>query len=73
MDCFSTLINTIFESNYAEIKGGAIFYNRNMPLMQNLTFLNNTALIYGPDIASYPVSFKLNGSSDQSLVNVASG
>jgi len=40
-------------NNTATQKGGAIYYDEYRPMMQNITFLNNSAP-YGDNIASYP-------------------
>lgn len=48
------LTNNTFQNNIAELKGGAIYYSLQRPIMKNLSFLNNSAE-YGDNLASYPV------------------
>ena len=52
--CTLSITNTTFQGNLAQTVGGAIKWDFYEPWMENLTFRNNQALIYGDDIASVP-------------------
>jgi predicted outer membrane repeat protein len=65
--CDLKIQNSVFEHNFASDKGGAIYYGYKRPVMTNLGFMNNSAL-YGPNIASYAVKIRFNGSYYDSMV-----
>lgn len=47
---------TIEHNSFREcsaVQGGAIYWSKREPLIQNNQYSNNTALIYGKEIASY--------------------
>ncbi|TNV88024.1 hypothetical protein FGO68_gene15126 [Halteria grandinella] len=50
--CELTLLNTSFIDNYADLEGGAIKWNYFEPILQNVTFNNNTSGVYGDNIGS---------------------
>ncbi|TNV88190.1 hypothetical protein FGO68_gene11546 [Halteria grandinella] len=50
--CKLTLNNTQFIKNIAGVEGGSIKWNFYEPIMKNITNNNNTAGIYGTDVAS---------------------
>ena len=52
--CSLCIESSIFVNNTAQIQGGAIKWNFYEPSMYNVTFANNTAMVYGQDIASVP-------------------
>ena len=43
--------STEFFSNEAEGSGGAIYWDTQKPVMRGETFLSNSAIVYGPNIA----------------------
>lgn len=51
------LENIVFQSNFAERSGGAIQWDIIEPLgdISQIAFINNSALVYGNDISSYPL------------------
>ncbi|CAI2379456.1 unnamed protein product [Moneuplotes crassus] len=64
--CQSSLINNTFTDNKAVSKGGALHYDMFRPILQDNTFLYNSAP-YGPDIASYPIQIKKKGTKGGTL------
>ena len=50
--CSLTLNDIIFADNAASVQGGAIDWNFYEPSMSGITFVNNSAGVYGNDIAS---------------------
>ncbi|CDW84170.1 UNKNOWN [Stylonychia lemnae] len=58
--CDFSLENNKFESNYARVQGGAIYFNKNLP--QNIDkneFSNDNYAQYGSNIASFPFGINL--------------
>lgn len=61
---FLVLKDNLFQNNKAQISGGAIYYSQidesilEIPYYSN-HFVNNTANIYGKDLASIPFKFKI--------------
>jgi len=74
--CFSTcsvdIKDSSFIENSATFEGGAIQYLDYRPMMENLSFSQNTAA-YGPDIGSYATKFSLDRSQDMKIEGLASG
>ena len=59
--CFLNLISNVFSNNYASQEGGAIKWNFIPPEnFLNNYFLNNSAKIYGDDVANIPIRFAIN-------------
>ena len=52
--CVTSISNTTFEQNIAQLSGGGIMYDLYRPKLSNLVFKSNIAL-YGPNIGSYAV------------------
>ncbi|TNV88127.1 hypothetical protein FGO68_gene3291 [Halteria grandinella] len=50
--CQLNITDTKFENNYAKVEGGALKWNIYEPSFQHVTYKNNSAGIYGNDIAS---------------------
>lgn len=50
--CYTSIDNSSFVNNTATVKGGAIFYNLQRPIMNHNIYSNNIAE-YGNNIASY--------------------
>ena len=67
--------NTIFNSNSATEKGGAIYYDYARPNFGSLVVFNNNSAIYGPNIASYAVKITYAEDSIKQLkiTNLGSG
>ncbi|CAI2377304.1 unnamed protein product [Moneuplotes crassus] len=62
-NCGVEILNSVFQSNSATERGGAIYYNYKPPSVDKETvFINNTAQ-YGNDFASYPVMIGLSDSN----------
>lgn len=61
LQCFVDLLYNIFQLNSAEFEGGAIkwYYSPPNNISTNF-FINNSAKIYGNDIADRPVKFYVN-------------
>ena len=55
LDCKLELADTnVFDTNFADIKGGAIFWDVLEPVFGNkTTFSNNVAVLYGNNIATF--------------------
>ena len=72
--CNLLLVNSTFNSNGAVTKGGAIYYGFNKPVSTYMVFSNNSAP-YGPDLASYAVKIRIQGSDTDVIVldNLGSG
>ena len=72
--CDNKITGSNFESNAAEVKGGAIYYNFKRPLISNIKYANNSAP-YGPNIASYSVKIIEQTSKNTSITfnNIPSG
>jgi len=73
--CTLELNETKFESNSADVKGGAIYYGYGRPtFIGNIQYINNTAQ-YGPNIAGYPVkiTFPENPSNKMNMEDLGSG
>ena len=72
--CNLSIDNSTFDSNSAETKGGAIYYGYNRPMLADMLFSNNSAT-YGPDLASYAVKIRIQGSDTETIVldNIGSG
>ena len=66
--CVTSISNTTFSDNVAQISGGAIMYDLFRPTFNSLTFLNNSAQ-YGPNIASYAIKIKI-GDTDLSILTI---
>ena len=69
-----TISNSTFDSNYGISQGGAIYYDYNRPVINDLVFKNNYAE-YGLNFASYAVQIKMVGNlSDKMIIdNMVSG
>ena len=65
--CENKIYNVGFESNKAEVKGGAIYYNYRRPEQNNIRFINNSAP-YGSNIASYSVKIIESISKNSSII-----
>ena len=67
--------NTIFNSNSATEKGGAIYYDYARPYFGSLVVFNNNSAMYGPNIASYAVKITYAEDSIKQLkiTNLGSG
>jgi len=48
------VLDSFFELNYAENSGGAINWDPLEPSFEGNSYSNNTATLYGNDIASFP-------------------
>ncbi len=68
MKCFEIAIcninissKTIFEKNFAKFRGGAIFWIYSPPSVnfQEVSFTDNYAELYGPNLASQPVMMEV--------------
>ena len=70
----TSISNSTFSNNVAEVSGGGIMYDLYRPAFSNLKFDNNVAL-YGPDIGSYAIQIKIGNSTQQifTVSNAASG
>ena len=70
----NSILNSVFTGNTAVQKGGAIYYNRERPILSQNIFAGNVAA-YGPDIASYPVKIVLKGTGNNQIYiyNAVSG
>ena len=64
----TSISDSTFSSNIAEISGGGIQYNLYRPSFSNLKFINNSAL-YGQDIGSYAVKLEIENST-QNIIHV---
>ena len=52
--------NSVFEDNQAAVAGGGLYWNYVPPFeLSNVTFLNNSASIYGPNVASFAIGLVL--------------
>jgi hypothetical protein len=65
--CDLVISNSTFELNRATSKGGGIFYNYRRPTLNSINNVNNSAP-YGPDLASYAVKIRMQGSNSDSMV-----
>jgi hypothetical protein len=65
--CDLVVSNSTFELNRATNKGGGIFYNYKRPTLTSINNVNNSAF-YGPDLASYAVKIRMQGSNSDSMV-----
>ena len=72
--CVTTISNTIFTDNVAQISGGGVMYDLYRPTMSSLVFDNNNAL-YGPNIASYAIKIKIGNTTQNTIIvdNAVSG
>ena len=72
--CDNKIAGSSFESNAAEVKGGAIYYNFRRPQITDIKFTNNSAP-YGSNIASYSVKIIEQTSKNASITfnNIPSG
>jgi len=73
--CSLNINETDFESNMAQIKGGAIYYGYGRPTFEdNIQYTNNSAQ-YGPNVAGYPVkiTFQDDTSNKMSKRGLGSG
>ena len=70
----SSITNSTFSNNVAEVSGGGIMYNLYRPSFSYLTFINNSAL-YGPDIGSYAIKLEIENSTQNIIYlnNATSG
>lgn len=61
IQCFVNLLYNIFQSNFAQLEGGAIkwYYSPPNNISSNI-FINNSAKLYGSDIADRPIKFYVN-------------
>ena len=50
--CSLNILYCIFHSNLAQFDGGAIKWNMYEPYFENLTFFNNSASVYGNNVAA---------------------
>ena len=72
--CSYNIRNNEFINNFAEMKGGTMYYDMYRPELDNNIYSNNSAQ-YGDNIASYPIKIKLNNIDSDliKLENVVSG
>ena len=72
--CLTSILNTTFSDNVAQISGGAIMYDLFRPTLSSLIFSNNSAQ-YGPNIASYAIKIKIGETNQNTLTinNAISG
>ncbi|CAI2370559.1 unnamed protein product [Moneuplotes crassus] len=65
--CLVTLQNSTFTGNVASLKGGAIYYNWNRPIMENILCEDNSAF-YGQNIGSYPIKIVQRGTKNNKIL-----
>ena len=72
--CNLNINATTFSSNHAASQGGAIYYNYNKPIINNISFSNNTS-DYGPDFASYAIKIVMSNNTTSQMIidNMVSG
>ena len=52
------------ENNSAELSGGAIYWNYDEPVgLDNLSFINNTATLYGNDKACFSQNMEISAAT----------
>lgn len=61
------LNSTTFKNNKANI-GGAIFYQDKQIIIENCTFINNTAIYYGNNTYSYPRKISLKNMNESKII-----
>ena len=69
-----TIDNSVFQSNFAKMRGGALNYNFARPILSQISYINNSAQ-YGTNIASYAVKLRFSGQNNDELkiTNMISG
>ena len=72
--CVTSISNTTFEQNVAQLSGGGIMYDLYRPAISNLVYKSNNAL-YGPKIGSYAIKVDIKNTTITSinLNNAVSG